>query len=83
MVGASNGAKPCLDTRRAPEVHNSPALPKIFRAFVFADDRVEASANGGFQNSGLAALADAWSSRSALLIEVSTSGPRSNNPEMA
>ena len=38
---------------------------------------------GAFQNSGLAALAVAWSRRIALLIEVSTSGPRSNRPEMA
>src|SRR5262245_48587247 len=38
---------------------------------------------GGFQNSGLAVLADAWSSRNALLMEVPTSGGRSNSPEIA
>src|SRR5450756_1292106 len=38
---------------------------------------------GARQNNGLAARAAAWSRCSAVLIDVSTSGSRSNRPEMA
>ena len=38
---------------------------------------------GGVQNSGLAAFAEVESIRSAMLMEVPTSGGRSNSPEIA
>ena len=43
MIGAGNRAEPCRDTG-APAFHDGPALPKIFRAFIVADDRIEAAA---------------------------------------
>src|SRR3984893_11953968 len=43
MVGVDNSAEPCRKPGRAPGIDNALALPKIFRAFVFAHHGVEAS----------------------------------------
>src|SRR6266851_3463489 len=44
MVGGGKSAEPCREPGRAPGLDNAPALPKIFRAFVLAHHRIEASA---------------------------------------
>ncbi len=44
MIGARNHGEPRRDTGRAPALDDGPALPKIFRAFVFAYNRIETAA---------------------------------------
>ena len=44
VVGAGDRTEPGREAGRAPAVDDGPALPKIFRAFVFAHDSIETSA---------------------------------------